>query len=220
MSEQGIAAGFSRLAPFYDAAGMLILGGALQRAQLCFIGEMTWSKALILGGGTGLSLKALLRSQSRGVVCFAEPAPAMLRRARRRVADQPGERVRFVAGGIESIDPSEQFDLVCTHFFLDLFADSSARDLMRRIDRQLLPGGGWHYADFEYPRRGLRRWPSKAFIQSLYAAFRLLCGIEARRLPNCGALFEELGYDMTGQSLRAGGMITTRIYRKPTANID
>ena len=215
-----VARGFDALAPFYDAAGTLALGGRLahsQRALLPFV--KPGLRVLVVGGGAGKFLVDLLRRCDPRSVVYLDVSKGMTARARRRVAREvPGaaSRVHFCRGGLSALRPEARFDLVCTHCFLDLFDDSGLDRALAQLDATLLPGGHWLFSDFARARGSrVGRAGSAAVTWMLYRAFRLVCGIEAHRLPRFAVGFRRRGYFTECGGRWLGGLLEAKLYQKP-----
>lgn len=213
------AVGFDRLSPFYDRLVALFPGDRIPGSQTRFLDRLLRAeRALIVGGGTGGFLLALLRAGFRGSVVHLDLSAGMTRRARERIATQAPSRldgVDFRIGTLADLREHERFDLICTHYFLDLFSDDELSRVMRRLDAALDAGGRWSCADFSAPEgRTVRRLAQTLLIRGLYGFFGLTCGIEARRLPAIGRGFERLGYEPLAQRTLAGGLLWTAVFER------
>lgn len=223
MSTRRVAKGFSRLAGVYDILALCAFGGAIQRAQRRHAGEIaSWERALIVGGGTGHSLDALLACEHHGRIWYVDCAPGMIAMARKRLQKgrpEAARQVTFICGTIDDLPENLRFDLICTHFFLDVFGSEALAATMAQLDKRLCSGGLWLFADFRYADSKAAYLLSFALIQSLYLFFRMCCGIEARRLPGMNAQFAHLGYAAERHDIFAFGLIEAIAFRKTSGRI-
>jgi len=211
-AERNTARGFDRLSPLWDLMVGLFPGRGIPRSRVRHLERASdRRRALIVGGGTGAFLIALLESGFEGTVTAIDPSAGMLRRSaarlRRRRPDDLG-RVELRRGGIDCLRGDERFDLICTHFVLDLFDDARLVEVMERLDAALEPDGLWLCSDFAAPAGGmLRRGAQAALVGALYRFFGVTCAVGARRLPPIDAGFERLGYRAVARDTLAVGVL-------------
>lgn len=169
--------GFDILAPLYDRMAWLVYGKSIRMAQLCFMHKIPdGASVLILGGGTGWFLRALMEQRPACRVLYVDSSVKMIDLARKAC----GAAVTFVHGTEKSIPADSQFDVVVTHFFLDMFSNDGCRNLVARIKQHLSPDSLWLAADFFDGGK----WWHHLLLRLMYAFFRAFCGIEARTLPD------------------------------------
>ena len=76
------AAGYDRLAPYYDQLGQLIYGKAIASAQHAQIEHLPiGARVLIVGGGTGKVLEHLVQQKPQEVI-YVDISKAMISEAR------------------------------------------------------------------------------------------------------------------------------------------
>jgi SAM-dependent methyltransferase len=198
-----IARGFDRLAPFYDVLASAALLGAIHRSQVALLPQLPpVRRALVVGGGTGRFLAALLEAQPAAEVVSVDLSPGMTARTRRRV----GQRAELRVGGLEAIGREEQFDLVATHCFLDLFPDPELAAVVTRLRAALADDGIWLFSDFRAPTPA-----AAALLAVLYAFFRGTCHIRARRLPDFQRAFAAAGLFAICTRHFAGGLLEAQL---------
>lgn len=224
--DAAIARGFDRLSPIYRGLTRLFPGDAIAGSQRRFFEEIAdRRRALIVGGGSGEFLRALMESGFSGDVLNLDLSQGMLRRARRAIVALEGSergRVTFRQAAVEGLDRDERFDLICTHYVLDLFPDDRLRDVVRRLDGCLEPQGLWWCSDFSPPAgSAVRRAAQQTLHRLLYGGFRLGCRIRAHRLPAIECVLEQEGYRPIRRESPAAGWLWTGLYRrevvKPTS---
>ncbi|NJM24788.1 MAG: hypothetical protein HC859_03975 [Bacteroidia bacterium] len=92
--------GFDILAPHYDWMAALVYGSSIRKAQLCFAGHIPdGASVLILGGGTGWYLRALMKRRPTCKVHYVEASKKMI--------DWPG-KIQALAWP-SCMAPKEQF---------------------------------------------------------------------------------------------------------------
>ncbi len=202
--------GFNLVAPVYDALGRIVFGNALAESQTCFTHLVNaGARVLVVGGGTGKAVKALMSANANCEVRYVEAASAMINRARLNLKPFQ-ERVTFIHGTHESIPPDELYDVVITYFFLDLFPEERCRQVAVKLAASLKDDGIWLAADFTSGIRPLHRF----LLRTMYAFFRVASGIEARRLPQWENAIVRAGLRMERHADFYNGFIRSAVFRK------
>lgn len=215
--------GFDRLAGLYDGMVRLVYGKSLKKAQLEALNYIPKGRTvLIIGGGTGWFLKELLLHCQPRKVLYVDLSEKMLIKSREAIAKLPEtlkDRVFFVQGGVEKLSDLPQHEVLVTHFFLDLWQERLERvgDALEGI---LAAEGIWSQVDFFIPKSGWKRWRAKVLIWLMYRFFRICCKIEARKLPDFEAFFEERGYRESKSWFYSGNMIRGGIYRSRSDSVN
>lgn len=205
------ARGFDRLSGVYDRLAGLVYGRSLRRAQTCMLGRLAAGKRiLVVGGGTGWFLEALLREGRPEKVLYVELSEGMMGKSReriRRMGLEGEEVVEWHLGTLQEVKGGEKYDLVCTHCFLDLFEGERLLKEVDEIDRLLYDDAEWYFSDFRQVERGAMRWVSRLLIGTMYAFFRWFCGIQARRLGDFDGAIQGKGFEKAREETFFGGMI-------------
>jgi SAM-dependent methyltransferase len=214
-----VAAGFDRLSPFWDLGVRLFPGAALPSSRARHLALTRGRRrALIVGGGTGEFLGALLADGFGGEVVLLDVSPRMLGRARRRIVhEHPAAvpRVAFVRGDVRDELPEGPFDLICTHFVLDLFEGADLRRLIRRLATRLSDDGVWLCSDFAPAAgRGMPRSAHRLLLRSLYLAFGLVCAVPLRDLPPIEDAFDRLGFETIVRAESSAGLFWSAGFRR------
>jgi tRNA (cmo5U34)-methyltransferase len=217
MSAGRIAKGFDRLAGFYDFLARAVYGNALRKAQSCFLPDLPSSaKVLVLGGGSGWFLEALLRQANPSHVVYVELSGEMLKRSEKRIQQNFPEalpKVTFLETRAEEVlaqFPDEKFDVIVTHCLLDMYDDPSLQALVGQLCMGLQPAGIWYFSDFSKVEVGPMKPVSKVLIWTMYRFFRVACGIQAEKLPDFEKAFRENNLQQTASKVFFGGMIRAR----------
>ncbi len=204
--------GFDRLARYYDPLKRAIFGKSIDDSQRCFLSKLpARGNILILGGGSGDILAALLEIRPDCLIWYIDASSQMILRANILVPDALRHKVSFIHGTEDAIPHGIGFDGVVTNFFLDLFSDATVTLICRKVERQLKPGAIWLISDFVDGGK----WWQRALLRLMYRFFIFTCGIEARRLPAWEDRIRELGVEANGSRFFCKGFIKSCVYRKP-----
>ena len=102
---------FNTIAPVYDFLHRFVFAGAIDRSQVAFFGYVEpGSRILMLGGGTGKALHALLAASPGHKVWYVEASSAMITRTRKRIGALASDVV-FIHGDEEAIPSNVVFDV-------------------------------------------------------------------------------------------------------------
>jgi tRNA (cmo5U34)-methyltransferase len=215
MNPKAVAKGFDRVSSIYDFVARCTYGNALRKAQAFHLAQLPkGAKVLVLGGGTGWFLEALLRHSAPSQVDYVELSPKMIALSQKRLQQnfpQAFAQVNFVLGGISAI-PSSEYDLVCTHCFLDVFPEETLEPIVVELLSHMKADGVWHFSDFRKANRFPMWLVSRGLIWAMYRVFHWVCAIPARRLPNFHAVFERQKLREVDRRLFFGGMIEAGLF--------
>ena len=204
---------FSRLAPVYDLLGSVVFFGALRRSQNYFLEEMNSpEKVLILGGGTGTFLIDLLKNSGIKSVDYVDISPGMIKKAKKKFVNSEIQcEVNFICGGINEI-PKNNYDLICTNYFLDCFSDEALEGLIPQLEKSLAGKGHWLFTDFcQDESSGLnRRW----LIRFLYGFFSVTCNLKIKQLPNFSTHFKSADLEKINEKFFLRGLLKSVLFRK------
>src|SRR5687768_3937740 len=119
--------GFDILAPFYDLLARCFFGKSIRNSQLATLAFIPEDAVIvIIGGGTGWFLKELMATIKARKVVYIDSSEKMIALSKQKMASSPLkiEGIDFRLGTPFCIQPDEHFDVIITHFFLDLFTDA------------------------------------------------------------------------------------------------
>jgi ubiquinone/menaquinone biosynthesis C-methylase UbiE len=205
-----MAANYNNSAWFYDALSRLVYGRAIINAQVYLLKQVPAnSRVLIVGGGTGWILEELARVRPSGLyITYVEIAPNMMVLSRKR--DTGSNEVIFINDAIENVEIDGKFDVVITPFLLDNFMEENLTKLFLSIDTLLIRDGLWLNASFQQ----CGKWWQWVLLYAMFLFFKLVCRIEAWKLPRIEACFAGNGYRLIEQEMFFGDFIAARVYRK------
>ncbi|MDB5263527.1 MAG: methyltransferase type 12 [Adhaeribacter sp.] len=209
--------GFDRIAPLYDFLASLVFGKAIQRAQTKFLNFIpAQSNILVIGGGTGWILPAILNQTLPARIVYLEASAKMLQLARQKVKNlNHAASIEFRLGTENDIELAEKFEVIISNFFLDLFLPAELENIITTLHRSLRAGGVWLVADFVYPPgAGLRPAGARLLLKSMYAFFRFTAGISAQSLPDWEDMLAQLPLIEQESAPFYGGLIKSKVYHK------
>lgn len=202
--------GFNRLSAVYDPLKRLVFGDAIYRSAIHYLKEIPeGAKVLIIGGGTGEVLIALLRLNPSCEVWFIDASSEMLRRAQKRVSCFP-DSTHFVHGTEWDIPEAIEFDALITDFFLDVFPGDELPAVCSQLAEALNPAGVWLVSDFVDSGKGWQR----RFLAVMYGFFERLSGVRAKTLPPWQEQIMRSGWKEVASSMFYAGFIKSVVYRK------
>lgn len=204
-----MAANYNNSAWFYDRLSQLVYGRALINAQVYLLQFIKpGSKILIVGGGTGWILDEITKLHPSDIqITYAEVATNMITLSKKR--NTGNNSVIFINDAIENIPLSADFDIVITPFLFDNFTDQTLQKVFTHIHSSLKPGGLWLNADFQLSGK----WWQVVLLKAMFLFFRIICGIEASRLPAIEDQFEQHGYQTIAGQTFFGNFIISTAYK-------
>lgn len=205
-----MAANYSNAAWFYDRLSGLIYGKALVQAQVYLLRFVQpGSHVLIVGGGTGWILEELAKMHSSGLkITYVEVAEQMMALSRKRNTRQ--NEVIFINEAVEKIGLPADLDVALTAFLFDNFTQVNLEKIFGHIHNSLRPGGLWLNADFQLTGK----WWQKVLLKSMLLFFRIVCRIEATKLPDIAKCFGRYGYKVIEQKEFFDQFIISAVYQK------
>jgi ubiquinone/menaquinone biosynthesis C-methylase UbiE len=209
-----MAANYNNSAWFYDSLSRLVYGRALINAQQYLIQYIKPdSNILIAGGGTGWILDEITKLHPSGLhITYVEVAANMIALSQKR--DTGGNEVVYINNAIENVPLAPNFDAVITPFLFDNFTEQTLKTVFDHIHHLLKPGGLWLNADFQLTGK----WWQQFLLKSMFLFFRIVCGIEASKLPAIEIHFTQNGYKPINQKTFFNEFILAKIYGKTNLN--
>jgi tRNA (cmo5U34)-methyltransferase len=170
--------GFDRIAFTYDFLAKLIYGNHIVDSQEHFLDKIRdHSKILMLGGGSGWLLAALLKKKPNCEVWYIEASGKMIALSKNKVDEK--HNIHFIHGTEQNIPSSLKYDAVITNFYLDLFADEQLGEVIGKIRASMKVESFWIATDFNDDNK----WWQKVLLKTMYFFFRITCGLESQELP-------------------------------------
>jgi ubiquinone/menaquinone biosynthesis C-methylase UbiE len=196
---------FDLVANFYPLLEQLVLGSALNQARGFFAREIGAGKEILLiGEGNGRFLCEMMKQTSSASFTVVDSSARMLAAAERRIAPiTSNRRIEWIcADFLKWQAPRVLYDLVVTHFFLDLFRPDRICQIVEKISRITTEDAWWVDVDFIPGDRGLQQ---KILMWAQYRFFHRFAGIEASRLADARPWIRREGWKIREErSLQSG----------------
>ena len=202
----GISTGYNRLAPVYTFLTKIVFGRSIQTSQLHFLSHLQPDhRLLILGGGSGDLLKAILEKQPKLIIDYIDISSKMIKLARQKIP--AAATVNFIEGTEQNI-PDTTYDAVITNFYLDLFPDAALSQVIATIKKSLPTNAKWLVTDFVNEKI----W-HRIMLWIMYRFFRITTGIEASRLPHWESALLKSGIQEVESAKYYGRFIKSSVYK-------
>ena len=202
------------VAPYYDRLSRLVFGNKLKDAQQYLFQQIQpGSNVLIVGGGDGWAVETITNLCNQGLsITYIDSSAKMIALAKER--NRQGNEVEFINACIEDVSLPGMYDYVFSAFLFDNFPQDLCNRIFYKISGHLKPGSMWLYVDFKNSDKLRHRF----LLGFMYVFFRLLCGVEARKLPEMGALFNSDDYYNTETKKWMEGFIMAQVFVKKMHN--
>jgi len=177
---------FDNLTRHYRWMEFVLAGNKLQHCRTAFLDRVDdVQNVLIFGEGNGRFLAECRKKLPAARITVVDASARMLTAARERLLRHGLGlgRLEFVQANALSWRSAEQtFDLIVTHFFLDCFPRDQLGQVVANFANAAAPEAVWLLADFQMPAGGLRRRRAQIIHAAMYAFFRAVTRLPARRL--------------------------------------
>jgi ubiquinone/menaquinone biosynthesis C-methylase UbiE len=204
---------YDTIANYYDRIHHLFYGQAEISAQVELLDYVRpGDRLLIVGGGTGWILEKIGSIFPSGLeITYVESSVRMMELTKTR--NWGGNRVQLVTSVVEEWKGEREYDCILTGFFFDNFKEVHAAQIVHQLSGYLKSGGYWLEVDFYYPRRRGKLWKA-ILLYSMYLSARLICGVEAKRLPDMERIFTEEGYRVLYTTFHYQRFIRSMVYKR------
>ena len=203
------------VAPFYPLLEKAAFGDGLteaRQASLCPV--VLAERALLIGEGNGRFLAACVEEKIGGSITVVDSSERMLSLARSRIRESALQtNVELIHADFCEWSPSEpHFDVIVTHFFLDLFRPESQRRLIEKITALSTVNTIWMNVDYR-PVIHSRLHRVIEWLQ--YRFDRLLSGIEADRHYDSAPIIKKFGWEIREERSFCNGTIYSQLMTAP-----
>jgi ubiquinone/menaquinone biosynthesis C-methylase UbiE len=189
-------------------------GYALEDARFDFLAyAINAHRVLILGEGDGRFLARLLECNRHASITVIDSSARMMELARRRVQAGDLSRVQFINGDW-SVLPAVSFDLIVSHFFLDVLDSWEAEAVIGKVSAVLAPGAAWLISEFDVPSGVFRQLHARLWLRIMYAFFAATTGLHASKLPPYRDCLARYGFAEIDYRERKLGLIRSQVWRK------
>ena len=205
---------FDRLASHYDWLEAVTAGSRLQRARTQWLDALAGCQhVLSVGEGHGRFAAAFLERFPKSNLTCVEASTAMMRLAQRRTRKWK-DRVRWERAEVLDWQPHEKYDAVVTCFFLDCFPPESLAAVVRHLANAAAVRAVWLLTDFTLPAGGPARLRAKMIHSVMYAFFRAMVGLPARRLTMPDELLANSGFRLTDRRDFEWGLLRADVWHR------
>ncbi|MCX2451615.1 class I SAM-dependent methyltransferase [Pedobacter sp. PLR] len=209
---------YDKIARYYDRLSRLIFFKSQVNAQihqLRYLPEK--GRVLIVGGGTGWILEEIDKVRPEGLhLVYVEISAKMMELSKQKMADLKKQKtsantIDFLNIGIEEFSADVTFDVICTPFLFDNFAEERVVMVFHHLDAMLRDGGLWFHTDFNLTGTktetaggdpdgksvgGNGGWWKPVFLTLMYRFFKLAGNVEASKLVSMMPYFTAADYKL------------------------
>lgn len=214
---------FDGIARHYDWLEDFTAGKRLERMRAAGLDALAGRRRILsMGEGHGRFAAACAARHPDAELTCVDASEQMLARARRRVAETlarvptPRAEPRITwqcANALEWSSPRE-FDAIVTCFFLDCFPPEILALVIARLAASAAPDAVWLNVDFAVPSRGWTRWRAQAIHALMYAFFRPVTKLPARRWTAPDGLFAAQGFRLLRREEGEWGLLRADVWRR------
>ncbi len=209
---------FDLLAAHYGWMETVMAGGVMQRARVAHLDRLKGrQKILILGEGPGRFLAAALPALPEARFTCVDASAAMIAAARRRLGPAASsDRIRWIHAELPGWLPAPEagFDAVVTDCFLDCFPPDQLRVVIDGVAEACAPDATWLIADFGIPEDGWRRWRAQAIHALMYAFFRVVTCLPARRWTDPADYLSAVGFRCAARRDFEHGLVQSHCWER------
>jgi ubiquinone/menaquinone biosynthesis C-methylase UbiE len=209
---------FDPVARLYRWLEYLSFGPWLARCRRAQLKHLTGARhALLLGDGDGRFLLQLLAVNPGLRVDVVDSSQAMLSILKRRISQSGGKDTHLQLADALQWEPSGDYDLIVSHFFLDCFFPHQLEQLFDRVLPHAQPGAQWVVSEFTVPRNPLIAFLARGIIRSLYRVFGLLTGLQVRSLPDYADAMRRRGLVLSHERRFLAGLLRSELWTLSSA---
>ncbi len=203
---------YDLVAGMYDNLAKLFIGQSLRKAQIhCLHFIPSTATVLIAGGGTGWILEEIAQIHQKGLrIDYVDISEKMISLAQQR--NYGDNEVNFIHQSIIHLVNNTEYNVIITPFFFDNFTEETTRSVFALLHQKLKPNGTWLYTDFQIINKSSHWQKTALFV--MYSFFRIVCRIEAKKLPDVASQFASHQYQLTESKTFLRQFIITSAYKK------
>jgi Methylase involved in ubiquinone/menaquinone biosynthesis len=209
---------FDVLAPHYTWMERLLAGRRLQRARVAHLDALEGCERLLIAGvGHGHFLHAAATRFPDLEILSIDASERMLAHARAHTHSVANSsRLHFQPATFPSFQPPlASFDAIATPFFLDCFPPDELAAVIATLAAAARPCATWLVTDFSIPPRGWRRHRARAIHAAMYAFFRPVTRIRARRVTPPDPLLRSHDFHLAARRTFELGLIQSDLWIRP-----
>ncbi len=207
---------FDRLAPHYTWMERVLAGPRLQRARVAHLHALAGCERILVAGvGHGHFLHACAQRFPAAEIVSVDASARMLTHAQRRAAPVAASRLSFVQAALPDWQPPPaSFDAIATPFFLDCFPPDELAEVIATLAAAARSHAQWLVSDFSIPPAGWRRQRARAIHAAMYAFFRPVTRIRARRVTPPDPFLYAHGFRLAARRTFELGLLQTDFWSR------
>ncbi|QDV53860.1 tRNA (cmo5U34)-methyltransferase [Gimesia fumaroli] len=192
---------FNRVAPYFERLEKIVFNKQMQRCRTAFISNLPPVKKIALvGEGNGQFLLELIQQSDCEQIHYIDSSQTMLELAQKRVQrfskDAPS-RVQFHLCDLSVQEmPDQNYDLVVTNFFLDVFDKPLLNKCILKIAASCKTNAVWLYADFQISGGIIQRIRALAWVKMMYLFFKFVAQLQTQKLLDPAEMLENQGFKL------------------------
>jgi ubiquinone/menaquinone biosynthesis C-methylase UbiE len=209
---------FDLVARFYVLLERLSFGNALNIARRAFIEKIVEAEnTLMIGEGNGRFLHECLDSKDNGSITVLDSSQTMLTLLKSRISQSRSKtQVKTLCAELLLWKgEAAAFDVVVTHFFLDLFRPAAQRSIIEKITSISKRETSWINVDY----RPLHKTGWFRLVDWLQYRFDyFVSGVETDQHYDPSALIKELGWVIQEERGFSDGAVLAQLYVRDFSN--
>lgn len=210
---------FDRVAPYFKRLERIVFNNQMQRCRTAHLAALPGlKKVALLGEGDGHFLIELLKHCDCEEVHYIDSSQTMMMLARKRLQEYSPESLSqvtfFHRDLLKEAMPDQDYDLVVTNFFLDVFNEPSLIDCISKIASSCKKGAFWLYADFQISGGKVQQFRAFMWLNLMYLFFKIVARIQTSKLIDPTTYLEKQGFQLITVSEFGRGLMRSELRRR------
>ena len=186
-------------------------GHELERRRFRYLADVAGARhVLMLGEGDGRFLARFAQANPQASIEYVDSSRRMLDLARLHAGN--GRICYKVADALDETRRAANYDLICTHFFLDCFEGREIELLAERLRATARPGARWLVSEFRQPRRGWQTVWAWLWLRGLYLFFGIATGLRTRKLADHRPVLAKHGFRLKCEETSWFGLLASELW--------
>ena len=121
-------------------------------------------------------------------------------------------KIQFIESRILDFQSNQQFDIICTFYFLDLFLKQELLQTIEKLKMLLKKSGKWLYADFYLDDKSPCK--HKFVVKLMFIFFETVANIQSQELFDLQLCIMKKGFTRLLHSKFKKGLIQSSVFGK------
>lgn len=206
---------FDALAPYYDKLKDWTLGQVMHQSELAHLDNIPDDANVLIIGGGGGEIVDMLYSKKKGIqLTYIEQSQKMIDIAKERVGSiKYGNQITFVNKSFELISSLNMYDVVITHYFLDVFTPTHLTQVIGKIKNTLAFDGILLVADFQRNKKWYNSMWQTPVLLGMHIFFRFFTNLESSSLKDIDGYLKGGGFSTIKECHYWNRFIFSRVYK-------